>query len=239
MNQTLVIAISILLGSIIIAGAVILKPSAVPPTAALENSPKTIDYQEVLANFLAKDIIREEGRLLYGNEDAKITIVEFSDLECPYCALLEPTLRKIVDESDGKIVWEHRHLPLPIHPHAMNAAFAGECVTKELGNEAFWNFSETIFNTVRARISDKTAPGLSNELFTDTALSLGVDSDTFAKCLASEEIKNIITADMALASDLKIGGTPFSVIIDSKGKMTPVEGAVPYETWASLLSGID
>lgn len=52
-------------------------------------------------------------RNLYGSPRADITIVEFSDVECPFCARVHPTIERLVDESDGQINWEYRHLPLP------------------------------------------------------------------------------------------------------------------------------
>lgn len=229
MNQTLTIAISILLGSIIIAGAVILKEPAQRAPVAQENIPET-SYSEILADFSAKDITRKEGRLLYGNEDAKITIVEFSDLECPFCARLDSTLRQVVDESDGKIVWEHRHLPLPIHSNALNAAYASQCVAEELGNDSFWEFVEIAFNDGAGKLSTK--------FLTDTALALGIDADAFSECLTSEKIKNIVTEDMSLSAKLRVGGTPFSVIIDKDGNLIPVEGAQPKNVWDSILADI-
>lgn len=80
-----------------------------------------------------------------GNETAPIQIIEYSDLQCPYCSRIHPTLQQIIANNDN-VVWVYRHLPLEsIHPQAMPAALAAECVAKEEGNDAFWSFADTIF----------------------------------------------------------------------------------------------
>lgn len=80
-----------------------------------------------------------------GNVDAPIQIIEYSDLECPFCSRIHPTLEQIVANNDN-VVWAYRHLPLDsIHAQAMPAAIASECVAREEGNEAFGTFIDTIF----------------------------------------------------------------------------------------------
>tara|TARA_B100001179_G_C18513536_1_gene369634 strand:- start:114 stop:884 length:771 start_codon:yes stop_codon:yes gene_type:complete len=80
-----------------------------------------------------------------GAENASIQIIEYSDLECPFCSRIHPTLEQVVANNDN-VVWAYRHLPLDsIHPQAMPAAIASECVAREEGNEAFGTFIDTIF----------------------------------------------------------------------------------------------
>jgi len=79
-----------------------------------------------------------------GSGSPSITIIEYSDLECPFCARVHDTFKQIVDEHTD-VTWVYRHLPLSFHPQAMPAAIASECVAREEGNEAFWNFADTIF----------------------------------------------------------------------------------------------
>lgn len=80
-----------------------------------------------------------------GNPEAAITIIEYSDLECPYCARAHETFHQLV-ASDLDILWVYRHLPLTsIHPQAKPAAIAAECIDEEAGPEAFWTFIDTIF----------------------------------------------------------------------------------------------
>jgi hypothetical protein len=82
-------------------------------------------------------------------ETAQVTIIEYSDFECTFCAKYHPTLQKIVGESNGNIAWVYRHFPLTqIHPHAMERAIASECVAKIKGNDAFWKYGELLFKLI-------------------------------------------------------------------------------------------
>lgn len=80
---------------------------------------------------------------IYGNKDAQVTIVEYSDFECPYCKQFQPTLKRIVDESNGGVNWVYRHYPL--HQHSFEKLVAAECVSKIKGNDAFWKYSDLLF----------------------------------------------------------------------------------------------
>jgi len=81
-----------------------------------------------------------------GNPDAPITIIEYSDFQCPFCSRAHPTVARVVEESDGEINWVYRHFPLTnIHPAAYPASVASECVAELAGNDAFWVFTDTLF----------------------------------------------------------------------------------------------
>lgn len=83
---------------------------------------------------------------LYGNPDAEVTVIEYSDFECPFCKTFHPIVERLVNESDGKVNWVYRHFPLEsIHPNARGMALASECVAELGGNEAFWEFSNKLF----------------------------------------------------------------------------------------------
>lgn len=77
---------------------------------------------------------------------AQITIIEYSDFECPFCARFHPVLEKIVAESNGSIAWVYRQFPLvQIHQNAMERTVASECVAKLKGNDAFWEYADLLF----------------------------------------------------------------------------------------------
>lgn len=79
-----------------------------------------------------------------GNADAPITIFEYSDYECPYCASVHSTLQQVVDTNED-VKWVYRHLPLSFHEQAKPAAIAALCIGKEAGNEGFWGFTDAVF----------------------------------------------------------------------------------------------
>lgn len=79
-----------------------------------------------------------------GSSTPTITIIEYSDFECPYCSRIHVTLDRLVEENDT-LAWAYRHLPLEFHAQAIPAAVASECVASSEGNEGFWMFTDTLF----------------------------------------------------------------------------------------------
>lgn len=104
--------------------------------------------EEELANSYTTEDIRPfdpERDYFKGPADAEITIYEWSDYECPFCARVHPTLQQIVDTYPN-VNWVYRHLPLTtLHPQAMPAAKAALCIGQEEGNEGFWQFTDAVF----------------------------------------------------------------------------------------------
>jgi protein-disulfide isomerase len=81
-----------------------------------------------------------------GNVSAPVTIVEFSDFQCPFCQRFHPSVQQIVNEYGDQVKWVYKHFPLDqIHPQARPAAEAAECVAEQKGNEGFWEFTDTLF----------------------------------------------------------------------------------------------
>ncbi len=209
-NQIFLIAIAILLGSGF-AGFV---------------------YYESKTPALAEDLVTiqrfaREERNLYGAARAPITIVEFSDYECPYCAKLHPDLKRIIDESDGAIAWEYRHLPLRIHELALPAAIASECVAEHISRDAFWEFTNTLFDNQTL---------MSEEYIEKTALELGLTTEALDSCKVDPSLLKRIETDTEVARALGGTGTPFSIIIYPDDSYKIVSGAVPYEQWQQFLN---
>ncbi len=214
MSQTNGIAVAIVIGFALVAGAILLSEGRVSAVAGSTSGTET-------------PIRAGEIRHLYGEESAPTTIVEFSDYECPFCARVHPTLKRIVDESDGAINWEYRHLPLTSHPHAPLAAFISECVAEEVGNDAFWSYTDRVFAGQR-QIDPNFLRGI--------AVDLGVETDALETCIAAEATIEQVEIDTRTAVAFGGNGTPFSVIVYPDGTTKPVSGALPYEQWVSLLT---
>lgn len=220
MNQSHFTAVSILIGFALVAAALFF-------SGGISNFPLFAKYSSNDQNAVSTLPVREKNRHIYGDVNAPVTIVEFSDFECPFCSKLHPTLKKIVDESGGNINWEYRHLPLPIHKHAQIAAYISECVGKVAGNESFWNFTDTLFT------NQKT---LSEEFLTKAALDEGVRVQELESCVNDPATRQQVATDMQTARALGGSGTPFNVVIHSDGTLQTVSGALPYENWKSILN---
>lgn len=93
---------------------------------------------------------------IMGNIDSEVIIVEYSDLECPYCKKFGETMKEVVAESNGQVAWVYRHWV--VHQNALPKAGAAECVSKIKGSDAFWKYIDLVFglmDPVEAPISEQ------------------------------------------------------------------------------------
>ena len=153
-----------------------------------------------------------------GPETAPITIVEFSDFQCPFCARVVPTLQQVQDtyKDNVRIVW--KHLPLSIHKDAVGAALAAEAARKQ---GKFWEFHDKLF-------TDRTKLGA--EDLKQHAKDLQLDISRFEADLLSGEEKKRIDADVAEAVALGITGTP-GIFVNGRF----VAGAQPFDVFAKII----
>jgi protein-disulfide isomerase len=177
-----------------------------------------------------------EDDWIKGNPDAKIVIVEYSDLECPFCKQFHTTMQRIIDEygAEGTVAWVYRHFPLTsLHPNAPKHAQAAECVGKLGGNDAFWKFVDALIiaNPGNA-LADVSRYGEWAEL-------AGVSPAAVNDCVASGETKSIVDAEYANAVAAGGSGTPYNVLF-IKGANDPVavSGALPYENMKGIIDSI-
>jgi protein-disulfide isomerase len=134
-----------------------------------------------------------------GAEKPLVTIVEFSDFQCPFCSRVEPTLEAVLKEYDGKvrIVW--RNSPLPMHPNAIPAAEAAMAAFAQGGDEKFWAMHGKLFANQQA---------LGRPDLERYAGELGLDLDSFKQALDQRSAQKQIAADQALAQRMGASGTP-------------------------------
>lgn len=224
--KNLFIPLSVIIGCMVIAGAILFSggnQSAPPKTQTATAVAGTPTPPPPIS---AEGLRRSEQAHVYGNADAKVTVVEFSDFECPYCARLHPTLKRIVDESSGKINWEYRHLPLPNHVNARTGAIASECVAALKGQQAFFTYAERLLTTIGQH---------SDAFHKKEALALGVLSTDYDSCIKDAAKAALVDGDLGAAQKAGGSGTPYSLIIKDDNTVVPVVGAVPYEQWLALL----
>ena len=154
-----------------------------------------------------------------GNTSAAVTLVEFSDFQCPFCARVMPTLKR-VREAYGdrvRIVW--KDFPLTsIHPQAFKAAEAGQCA-REQGK--FWEYHDRLFANQQA---------LEPESLKKYAADAGLDATTFNACLDTAKYGERVQEQMGVGTGLGVGSTP-TVFIN--GRL--VSGAQPYEVFTTII----
>lgn len=166
---------------------------------------------------------------IVGSPDAPIVLVEYSDFQCPYCQMVHPTLKRLVEESNGQVAWVYREFPLTsIHPQAKPAALAAECIAEQLGNDGFWKFANTIF-------ADQSK--MSPAYYAQLAAQFGADPTQFASCVASEKYAGKISSQSLDAQQNGGNGTPFTVIIGG-GRQIAVSGAQPYDNFKSVIEAL-
>lgn len=141
---------------------------------------------------------------IWGSRSALVTVVVFSDFECPHCAALEQTIDWVkghFDPNDVRIVWKHN--PLGMHAHARPAAIAGKTVFKLGGSRAFWKWAAAAF---------EHQSSLDRDGFADWAEDAGVDRARFLAAFDANEFAAKVDADMELATRLALAGAPMSLV---------------------------
>lgn len=220
MKDTYAIPGSILLAGLVIAGAILLgrvpaqRPTA-PTTPVTVPSPATTTPGPVKIEFRPVDAARDHIR---GDVNASVTLIEYSDLECPFCKSFHNTLQQALQEYPGKVRWVYRHFPLAgLHPKAAKESEAAECA-----GEKFWEFVDTVFAVTPSN------NGLDPAELPKIAQKLGVDVPAFQKCLRDGAMTARVLADLADAEKAGGRGTPYTVIIGPNGETIPFSGAQPY-----------
>jgi len=131
-----------------------------------------------------------------GNAKAAVTIVEFSDFQCPFCARVEPTLDQIEKAYGDKVQVVFKHLPLRIHPKAPAAHAAAEAAHQQ---GKFWEMHDLIFSHQNE---------MSPETYEKYAQQIGLDVDRFRKDVASPKVRERVQSDSDQAAKLGVTGTP-------------------------------
>lgn len=147
---------------------------------------------------------------LYGNENARFTLIEYSDLECPFCKKFHSVLKKVIDSSLGLVNWQWKHLPLPIHnPMAAIEAEAAECVASIAGNRAFWVYLEQIFEETKGN-----GQGAGN--LVSIAQNMGIDEQLVSDCINAQKFRDKVDTEFKQAKDLGIHSAPVTFIVDNQ-----------------------
>lgn len=153
-----------------------------------------------------------------GNAAAPITIIEFSDYQCPFCARVNPTLAKVRETYGDKVRIVFKDYPLPNHPQALKAAEAARCAGEQ---KKYWEMHDAMFANQRAL----EVPALKQ-----TARAIGLDGTTFDQCLDSGKFEATIRAGSALGDEMGVNSTP-TLYINGRTVM----GAMPFENFKQVI----
>lgn len=158
-----------------------------------------------------------------GSDSAKVTIVEFSDLECPACAAAQPLVQKILDEYKGRIRFVYRHFPLPQHTKALTAINAAESAGEQ---GKFWEMHDKLFATQDQWSGKDNA----QNLIIGYAQELGLDTEKFKVDMNGGKYDAKIEKDKNDGLTLKVNSTPTFFINDQK-----YSGPLSYENFKSQI----
>ncbi len=153
-----------------------------------------------------------------GDRKAKISLIEYSDFECPFCSRFHPTVQQALDEYGDDINWVYRHFPLSFHAEATPSALASECVAEQKGDDGFWEFADAMFEN-QAR--------LGTAFYTETAKNIGVNMNKYQDCFDSQKYLSKVQGDQTDGAGAGVTGTPGTFIVTKNGAQI-VSGAVPY-----------
>lgn len=178
----------------------------------------------------ARALIEDNDPVL-GDPNAGISIIEFSDFQCPFCARAHTGALSDLKNSDvfknGEVNLVYKHFPLnSIHPYAQKAGEAAECANRQ-GN--FWEYHDTLFANQGA---------LDTTSLKSYAVQIGLDTGEFNGCLDNGDASSEVSKETAQATAAGGKGTPYFVVVNNdNGESTCVSGAVPFQGGSLTSSG--
>lgn len=218
MKPSATVPIAILIGGLIVAGAVYLSVSSrKSSTASGSGNPAMVRG------------VGADDHIL-GNPAAPVMIVEYADFDCTFCKDFDETLRQLIASkgAKGSVARVFREFPLTeLHPNALKHAEAAECAAIAGGNDAFWRYAALLF-------AHQSADPLT---YGALAASAGVPGDAFAKCMANapSRVDARIAADRTNALSAGARGTPYSLILAPGRSPVVVDGAYSYDALKALV----
>lgn len=209
-------------GILIAAGAVV---SVVAVRKISGSDPNKIAYRGQTPMRVPEAYLKVQGP-----EQAGITLVEYSDFQCPACQSAEPALKEILAKYPEDVKLIFRHYPLSGHLWSGLAHQAAECALRQ---RKFWEYHDKLFGTQK----DWSGPVQPTETFLKFAKELGLDLDAFAACLADPAVTETVNAEKKMGDDLQVRSTP-TLFINGERLVGPVEIKVKAEVMVRKILGL-
>ena len=184
---------------------------------------------------------------IFGNPNAPIKIVEYSDPSCPFCKMFHPIMKQVMTNygPTGQVAWVYRHFPLDtpdqngniLHKNAGHESQAMECAATLGGNDGFWAFVNRLYEVTPA-VTSQSPDGLDQKQLPEIAKYAGINAVSFNECLTSGRFKDKVGQDYLGGINAGISGTPFSIIITPAGTKIPLPGLQTYATMKTAIDAI-
>lgn len=219
MDKEYFLPVSILVAGVLIAGSVIY-------STGLRNQPTAPDNQPEVVSGKELEITKDD--VVLGDINAPVTIIEYSDFQCPFCGRFFFQTESLIRENyikSNKVKFVYRHFAF-LGPESRTAANAVECA-KDQGK--FWPYHDELFN---AEIKDgrENNGNLNKSLFVSIAKNLGLNLTDFTSCLDGDKYAKKVENDYALAQKIGVQATPTTFVNGKK-----LEGALPYGQFQTVI----
>lgn len=228
-KNNIAIPISIVVAGLLIAGGIYFGGSKKAP-APLGVGTTPTETPDV------KPISKDDHVL--GNPDAEVVIIEYSDLECPFCKDFHATMKQVMDTygKDGKVAWVYRNYWVErkmqngaiFHPHGGDAINAAECVNEIGGNDKYWSFLSKVFDGQPSSLTNLTA----------LALETGVDKTKYTACATSKKYDAKMISEFSEGQKVGVAGTPTSFIVVDGKVVSKIPQYVPFSDIKPLLDQV-
>lgn len=215
-NNKYILPLAIVVAGVLVAGAIYLGGGN--KSANLPNKPGAVSQEEPQIELAP---VTERDHVL-GDANAPVVIIEYSDLECPFCKIFHSTMQEVVTTYEGQVAWVYRHFPIPeLHTKAIKESEATECAWDQGGNDAFWRFTNELFE--RTGSNDSLDLAELPKIAEDTGLIV----DSFSTCLSSGRFTEYVESSALEAVRAGARGTPYSIAITKDGRRAIINGAEP------------
>lgn len=215
MKDKLIIPVSIIIAGAIIGVAIYMSGGS------QSNNPASNDSNANTQQSADARIVSKDRDHIYGNPNADLFVIEYTDLECPFCKRYHDTVLSQLKEEyadNDNVAFVFRHFPLdepytrPLHASATEEAIASECVAKLGGNDAFFEFIDIIFETTASdgQYDLSTLPNVASQV--------GVDPVSFSNCYDNRDTESIVSEDFQDGANAGVQGTPTIFIQTESGK---------------------
>jgi protein-disulfide isomerase len=211
--------------SILSSGTEIQAPpqTIITPTTTRTPAPTTTTTRTPapIADVNMKELVDDDP--WFGNPDAKVVIVEFSDFQCPFCARATPTVKQIEETYGDEILFVYRDFPIhSIHPQAQKAGEAAQCAFEQ---DLFWDYHDLLFEK-----QQEWSAAIGVAKFKEYAATLNLDTEEFNNCLDTDKYAMEVGDDLNAGQEVGVTGTPTFFINGRK-----LVGAQPFTSFQNII----